>query len=338
MKRGRLLLLVLVLGVVSLVSLMLGKYRLGLAETVSFLGRACFGLPAADANRQALLENVLLQIRLPRVLAAMLIGAALSTVGTSLQAVFTNPLVSPKTMGMLAGASFGTVLGVLVADSWWACQALALVFGFAAVGLAVAIANMCRAESILMLVLGGIASDALFMALSMTAQFVADPYTKLPVIVHWMMGNLALAQRNTVLWAAIPMVLGTSLLCLFGRQLNALSMGEDEAWALGISVRWVRLSILLISTLLTSLTVMLGGGSMVGWVGLIMPHAARMLIGPNNVVLLPASALMGSIYLIVMDDISRLAFSFELPIGVITSLVGIPFFIWVLKDARKGWA
>jgi iron complex transport system permease protein len=338
MKIGRMLLLVLVLAAVAVVSLTLGKYRLGLGETVAFLARSCLGLPAADPERHALVENVLLQIRLPRILAAMLIGAALSTVGTSLQALFTNPLMSPKTMGMLAGASFGTVVGVLVADSWWMCQVLALVFGFSAIGLAVAIANMCLSESILMLVLGGMASESLFMALTWTAQYLADPYTKLPVIMHWLMGDLAMAQRSTVLLTAIPMVLGTVLLCLCGRQLNALSMGEDEARALGISVRWVRRYILFLATLLTSLTVLLGGGSMVGWVGLILPHAARMMFGPNNVVLMPASALMGATYLIVMDDVSRLAFSFELPIGVLTSLVGIPFFIWVLRDARKGWA
>jgi iron complex transport system permease protein len=337
MKQARLLLLAALLVLVGLVSLCLGKFGLGLGETVSFLARKCVGLPGT-AVRQELLDNVLLQIRLPRVLAAALIGAALATVGTALQAVFTNPLVSPKTTGMLAGASFGTVLGVLVAEQWLVCQGFALLFGFAAVGLALTISKMSRSESILMLVLGGIASDALFMALSMTGQYIADPYTKLPAIVHWLMGNLAIVQRSTVLLAAIPMVIGTGILCLGGRQLNALSMGEDEARALGVSVRFVRVGVLLLSTLLTSLTVMLGGGSMVGWVGLIVPHAARMLIGPNNVSLLPASALIGAIYLVVMDDISRLTFSFELPIGVITSLVGIPFFIYVLKDARKGWA
>jgi len=338
MKQGRLLLLVGLLLAVSLVSLCLGKLHLGLGETVSFLARKCLGLAGTNMARHEVLDNVLLQIRLPRVLAAALIGAALSTVGTALQAVFTNPLVSPKTTGMLAGASFGTVLGVLVAEQWIVCQAFALVFGFAAVALAVVISKMSRSESILMLVLGGIASDALFMALSMTGQYVADPYTKLPAIVHWLMGNLALVQRGTVLTVAIPMLVGNGVLCLCGRQLNALSMGEDEARSLGVSVRFVRLSVLLLSTMLTSLTVLLGGGSMVGWVGLIVPHAARMLIGPNNVALLPASALIGAIYLVVMDDISRLLFSFELPIGVITSLVGIPFFIYVLKDARKGWA
>ncbi len=338
MKRGRLLLLAGLLFAVSLVSLCLGKLSLGLGETASFLVRACVGLPGSDAARHDVLENVLLQIRLPRLLAALLIGAALSTVGTALQAVFTNPLVSPKTTGMLAGASFGTVLGVLVAEQWIVSQAFALLFGFAAVGLAVLISKMARSDSILMLVLGGIASDALFMALTMTGQYFADPYTKLPAIVHWLMGNLALVQRSTVLVVALPMLAGIGILCLCAKQLNALSMGEDEARALGVSVRIVRLAVLLVSTMLVSLGVLLGGGSMVGWVGLIVPHATRMLIGPNNVVLLPASALVGGTYLVVMDDISRLAFSFELPIGVITSLVGIPFFIYVLKDARKGWA
>jgi iron complex transport system permease protein len=339
MKQGRrfLVLTVSVVGI-SLVSLCLGKYNLGLGETLSFLARTCIGLGSPDLPREELLDNILLQIRLPRVFAALLIGGSLSVVGAVLQAVFTNPLASPKTTGMLAGASFGTVLGVLLSNQWIVSQAFALVFGFCAVGLAVLIARMARSESILMLVLGGIASDALFMALSMTGQYLADPYTKLPAIVHWLMGNLAMVQRSTVLTAAIPMVLGTGLLCLLGRQLNALSMGEDESRALGVPVRFVRLSVLFVSTMLTSLTVLLGGGSMAGWVGLIVPHVARLLIGPNNVTLLPASALIGAGYMVVMDDISRLVFSFELPIGIITSLVGIPFFIYVLKDARKGWA
>ena len=338
MSKLRLPLLAIGLFLVGLVSLSLGKFQVGVAESAAFLLRRCLGMSIADPERQALLDNILLQIRLPRILAAALIGSSLSTVGTALQAVFTNPLVSPKTMGMLAGASFGAVLGVLIADQWIVGQALALVFGFAAVGLAVAIARLSRDNSILMLVLGGIASDALFMALSMTGQFLADPTTKLPTIVHWLMGNLAMANRSLVLVAAIPIVAGTLLLSLCGQQLNALSMGEEEARALGVPVRFIRLFVLFLSTLLTALTILLGGGSMVGWVGLIIPHAARMLFGPNNVVLLPASALIGGAYLVVMDDISRLTFNFELPIGVVTSLVGIPCFIIVLKNARKGWA
>ena len=338
MSKLRLPLLAIVLVLVGLVSLSLGKYRVGILEIATFLARRSLGLAAPDPERQALLDNILLQIRLPRILAAALIGASLSTVGTALQAVFTNPLVSPKTMGMMAGASFGAVLGLLIADQWIVGQALALVFGFVAVGLAVGIARLSRDNSILMLVLGGIASDALFMALYMTAQFLADPYTKLPTIVHWLMGNLAMANRSLVMMAAIPIILGTLILCLCGQQLNALSMGEEEARSLGVPVRFVRLSVLFLSTMLTALTILLGGGSMVGWVGLIIPHAARMIIGPNNVMLLPASALIGGAFLVVMDDISRLTFNFELPIGVVTSLVGIPCFIVVLKNARKGWA
>ncbi len=338
MRHRRLLGLAILLVLATLVSLSLGKYAVSVGEVASFLGRRLLHMQDSDPARAALLDNVLLQIRLPRVLAALIIGAALSTVGASLQAVFTNPLVSPKTMGMLAGAAFGGVLGVLVAQHWIVVQTLSVVFGFLALGLAVAISRLCRSDSILMLVLGGIVSESLFMALTMTAQYVADPYTKLPAIVHLLMGNLAMADRASVLTAAIPMVVGTVVLALCGRQLNALSMGAEEARALGIPVGLVRLGLLLVGTLLTALTVMLGGGFMVGWVGLVIPHAARMITGPNNVVLLPASALVGGTYLLVMDDFSRLAFSFELPIGVVTSLVGIPFFVYVLRNARRSWA
>ena len=232
MSKLRLPLLAFGLLLVALVSLSLGKYRVGVAESAGFLLRRCLGMSIADPERQALLDNILLQIRLPRILAAALIGASLSTVGTALQAVFTNPLVSPKTMGMLAGASFGAVLGVLIADQWIVGQALALVFGFAAVGLAVAIARLSRDNSILMLVLGGIASDALFMALSMTVQFLADPYTKLPTIVHWLMGNLAMANRSLVLMAAIPIIAGTLLLSLCGQQ-DDIVRADDHAGGVG---------------------------------------------------------------------------------------------------------
>jgi iron complex transport system permease protein len=315
-------------------SLLLGKYPLSLSDIAAFVGQP-MGWAHLDREKSLLLENVLFNIRLPRVLAALLIGAALSVAGTALQALFINPLVSPKMLGMLAGSAFGAVLGMLLAKHWIFVQLLALAFGFAAVGFAIAVSRIYQGDALIMLVLGGIISETLFTAFLFVAQFVADPTTQLPMIVYWLMGNLGMVDRRTLAIVAGPMLAGILALMFYGKHLNVLSMGDEEARSLGLNVRFIRYSVLLFTTLLSALSVMLAG--MIGWVGLIIPHIARLIVGPNNIRLLPASALMGAIYLILMDDVSRLLFNFEIPIGIVTSLIGVPVFVLILKNAKKGW-
>lgn len=321
------------LAAVSL-SLVLGKYPIPIPDLIAFAGHQA-GWIDWDREKAAVLANVFFNIRLPRILAALLIGAALTAAGTALQALFINPLVSPKMLGMLAGSSFGAVLGMLLARQWFIVQLLAVCFGFAAVGFAVAVSRLYRGETLIMLVLGGIISETLFTSLLFVAQFVADPVTQLPLIVYWLMGSLGTIDRRTLAIVAGPMLAGIGALMLYGKQLNVLSLGDEEARALGLNVTWTRYSVLFFATLLSALSVMLAG--MIGWVGLIIPHIARLLVGPDNSVLLPASALMGGIYLVLMDDVSRLLFNFEIPIGIVTSLIGIPVFVLILKNARKGW-
>jgi iron complex transport system permease protein len=315
-------------------SLLLGKYPLCVQDVLAFAGQP-LGWTHLSHEKTALLENVFLNIRLPRILAALLIGASLAVAGTALQAMFINPLVSPKMLGMLAGSAFGAVLGMLLAKHWYAVQILAVVFGFIAVGFAIFVSRIYQGDALIMLVLGGIISETLFTALLFVAQFVADPTTQLPLIVYWLMGNLGMVDRKTLLLVAGPMLAGIGALLFYGKHLNVLSLGDEEARALGLNVRLIRYGLLFFATLISALSVMLAG--MIGWVGLIIPHMARLLVGPNNVRLLPASALMGAIYLILMDDVSRLLFSFEVPIGIVTSLIGIPVFILILKNAKKGW-
>ncbi len=335
MKMLPLLILALLLLVTVLVSLSLGKYPLPPGEVIGFFSHKFFGSGTFDAERLLLLENLIMEIRFPRIVAAALIGAALAVSGTTYQAMFINPLVSPGLLGVLAGASCGAAVGLVFFKSWYSVQLATFLGGFAAVAVAMGIARMYRVNSTIMLVLGGIISGAFFTALVSIIKYIADPYNQLPAIVYWLMGNMAMADRSMTIKAGIPICIGILGLTLMGRTLNVLSMGDEEARALGVNVRLVRCTVIICATLISTLTVVMAG--IIGWVGLIIPHITRMITGPDNETLIPASALLGASYLLLVDDISRLTFSFEIPIGIVTALVGIPFFVLVLKNARKGW-
>lgn len=318
-----------------LFSMTLGKYEITLGEIFQYLA-ATAGIGSMDNGKYALLSNILLDIRLPRIIAAALIGSALSVSGAAFQAMFINPLVSPALLGVLAGASFGAALGMIASNSWFAVQAGAFLCGFLAVIIALGIARLYQGDRLLMLILGGIISGALFTSLLSIVKYVADPYNQLPAIVYWLMGGLSLADGKTVLYVSIPICTGILCLLLSSRFLNILSMGDDEAKSLGINVTRIRIILIFFATLISALTVVIGG--LIGWVGLIIPHVARMLVGPDNRILMPVAALIGAIYLIAVDDVARMLFTVEIPLGIVTSLMGIPFFILVLKNARKGWA
>jgi iron complex transport system permease protein len=317
-----------------LAALSVGRYPLPVSDIVHFV-LAAAGLEQMPHDRFELLHNVIVNIRLPRVLTAALVGGALACSGAAYQAVFRNPLVSPELMGVLAGSAFGAALGILVSGDWWVAQALAFGMGVAAVAAGVGIARMAGGASIIMLVLGGVISGTLFTALLSIAKFVADPYSKLPAIEYWLMGNLSMADLGVIGWVSVPMALGVVALASLGRALDALSMGDDEARSLGVPVTAVRYGVIAVATLISALTVSLAG--MVGWVGLIIPHVARLVVGPNNLRLLPTSACMGALFLLATDSLSRSLFNIEIPIGILTALFGVPAFLIVLHRARKGW-
>ncbi|MGE4559034.1 MAG: FecCD family ABC transporter permease [Desulfobulbus sp.] len=335
MKRLALPLLALLLAAAVLISLYLGKYRVPLADILAFAGWKLFGHGSLAPEQSGLMANILLDIRLPRIVAAILIGSALSVSGTAFQALFINPLVSPGLLGVLAGASFGAALGMVCSQNWFIVQCSTLAFGFAAVGVAVTIARIFRGTSIIMLVLGGIISGAFFTASLSIVKYAADPANQLPAIVYWLMGNLSAVDGRTIGLISLPMLAGVLVLIVNGGRLNVMSMGEEEARAMGINVSRVRMTVIILATLISALTVVIGG--IIGWVGLIIPHICRMLVGPDNRLLLPAAALTGAIYLLVVDNVSRLVFTFEIPTGIVTSLIGIPFFVLVLNKAQKGW-
>lgn len=318
----------------TLLALSVGRYPLPPFETLHFLA-ALAGLVDMEPARYVLLHNLIVEIRLPRVLAAILVGASLSVSGASYQALFRNPLVSPGLLGVLAGASAGAALGLILGGNWLLVQASAFLTGLAAVGIGVGIAHLFGGGSLVMLILGGILSGALFTALLSVVKYLADPYNQLPAIVYWLMGSLGQVNLADMSWAAVPMVAGIVLLCFFGRALDALAMGDDEAQALGVPVRTVRLVTIATATLISALTVSIAG--MIGWIGLIVPHIARLLVGPGNAKLLPAAASLGAAFLLCADTLARNLFTTELPIGIVTELLGIPVFLFVLSRVRRGW-
>lgn len=328
---------VLIVGVAlaMLGALCIGRYPLPVHDILRFLA-ASLGLTDMPAAEYETLYNLVVRIRLPRVLAAVLVGASLSTAGAAFQGVFRNPLVSPGLLGVLAGAAFGAALGILLGLPWSGVQTLSFAMGVGAVGLGVGIAGLFRGGGIVMMVLGGIVSGALFTSLLSMVKYAADPYNQLPAIVYWLMGSLAMADLGQVGALAVPMLLGIGLLVALGRPLDALTMGDDEARSLGVPVRAIRYTIIVLSTLISAMTVSLAG--MIGWVGLIVPHIARLIVGPGNALLLPGSAALGACFLLAADGLSRTLSTTEIPIGIVTELIGIPAFLLVLGRARKGWA
>ena len=319
---------------VSVVSLLWGQYPIDFSTFMGYIEYRCFG--GAENATYALLDNIILQIRLPRILLAILIGASLAVSGAAFQAMFVNPLVSPGILGVLAGASFGAALGMLISEQWYVAQVLAFVFGFVAVGVAVVIGGMVtNSRSTIMLVLGGVISGSLFTALLSVIKYVADPYSTLPAIVYWLMGSLTMADLSGVLLVSVPILLSIAGLILMSKYFDLLSLGDEEAKALGVNVPLIRMAAIVLATLASSLSVVMAG--IIGWVGLIIPHIIRMAVGPSHRLLIPLSAIVGGIFLLLADSVSRLALSVEIPIGILTSLIGIPVFIIVLKNARAAW-
>jgi len=318
-----------------LLSLTLGRYPLPITDIGHFI-LAELQIETMDIEHFNLLHNLIVHIRLPRVLAAVLVGAALALAGAAYQAVFRNPLVSPGLLGVLAGASFGAALGLLLPWNWFLTQALSFSMGLLAVGFGLGVANIFGNASLVTLILGGVISTGLFTSLLSIVKLVADPYNQLPAIVYWLMGSLALADLNQIGWIAIPMLFGMAVLIALGRALDALAMGDDEARSLGVPVTAVRYSVIAAATLISALTVSIAG--IIGWVGLIIPHIARLIVGSGNMRVLPVSACLGAIFLLLADDLSRAVSTTEIPIGIVTELLGIPVFLLVLHRARKGWA
>ncbi len=297
---------------------------------------AIFGkfLPFIQVSPTA--TTIVWDIRLPRIMAALMVGAALSVAGASFQGTFKNPLVSPDILGVSAGAGFGASIAILIVGIPLVTQISAFIWGLVAVFLTYIIARSIKSSQILVMVLSGMAIGSLFGALISLCKYMADPFEKLPQIVYWLMGSVAGVDNNEIFIAAIPIILGVSILLVLRWRLNILAMGDEEAKALGIETQKLRLVIICCCTMITAAAVSISG--IVGWVGLIIPHISRILVGPDHKNLLPASISLGAAFLLLVDNISRTLLITEVPIGILTAIVGAPFFLYLLRRGYGKWA
>ena len=282
-------------------------------------------------------ERVILSIRGPRVLGGLIVGAALAGAGVVYQGLFRNPLVSPDVLGVSAGAGLGAVVGIFLSLPMIAIQGFAFIGGLATVAMVYAIAAAVQGrDPTLVLVLGGVVVGALAGAAISLLKILADPYDQLPAITFWLLGSLASTRASDV-WSALPaVVIGLVPLVLLRWRINVLSLGDEEARALGVEAGRIRAVVIGAATLITASVVAISG--VIGWVGLVIPHIARMLVGPNFERLLPAAMLMGASYLVLVDTLARSLGRIEVPIGILTAVVGAPFFLWLLWRGRHGWS
>jgi len=324
---------VLLLLLIVLLSFGVGKYGTSPDQVWAVLLSKLTGRPT---GLDPAIETVVWQVRLPRILAACLVGAALAAAGATYQGMFRNPLVSPDILGVSAGASLGAILGIFLSLPVLVIQLLAFIGGLAAVVIVYAVgASVRRHDPILVLVLAGIAVGTLLGAAVSLLKVLADPYNQLPAITYWLLGSLTAVTRDD-LFAILPAILlGLAPLYLLRWQMNLLTLGEDEARALGVETRRLRVVFIAAATLMTAAAVSVTG--IIGWIGLLMPHIARFLVGPDFARLLPASLLLGGGYLVLVDMLARSIAPIEVPLGILTAFLGAPFFLWLLATARRGW-
>ena len=309
-----------------LLSLHMGRYPLDMSALCRALADAWSGNTLSPDQRQVLF--LFFNLRLPRIVTALLVGASLAVSGSVYQAMFQNPLVSPGILGVQHGAAFGGAVGILAFSSMAATQVLAFIGGALGVGLALFFSMLYPKARFLALLIGGMVSSSFFVALTSLVQYVADPNRQLPEIVFWLMGSLSRTEPRHLIWGG-PLMLGAlAFICLNGKIVNALSMGDDEAMALGVNSMRMKMQLIAAATLACSLTVVMAG--VINWVGLVIPHVMRFICGPDNRLGLLNSALGGALFILLTDSFIRTIWTVELPLGIATSIILLPLFAFSL--------
>lgn len=314
------------------ISLFVGRFDVGPGDVLRIIAAQLMPIPRSWPES---VETIVMQIRLPRALMAMSVGAGLSISGAAFQGMFRNPLVSPDVLGVSAASGFGAALAILLSRSTLELQIFAFGFGLLGVAITYILARTYQTTPILMLVLSGVVVAAFFSALLSGAKFVADPENKLPAITYWLLGSFNAVTLSAVTIIVPAIAVGTIGLLLASWKLNLLSMGDEEARALGVRTEQLKAAIVLCTTLITAAAVSACG--VIGWVGLVMPHVGRALVGPDHRRLLPATLSIGASYLLVIDDVARTAAAVEIPIGILTAVVGAPYFAFLLRRTSGTW-
>ena len=317
-----------------LLAFTVGRYPISIGEVIDVLAAKLSGQKAGVSPA---VESVILLVRGPRVVAAVLVGAALAVAGTAFQGLFRNPLVSPDILGASSGAALGAVIGIYLALGVFAIQALAFVGGLIAVTAVYFVGSAVRArDPILVLVLTGVVIGALLGTGVGLVKYLADPYNQLPAMTFWLLGSLAATTVYDLLPLLAPVLLGTVVLLALRWRMNVMSLPDEEARALGVATGPLRIVIVAAATLVTSASVAAAG--IIGWVGLVVPHLARSLVGPDFGRLLPTAAVLGGGYLLLIDTLARTMAQVEIPLGILTAVIGTPFFIWLLASVQKTWS
>ena len=313
-------------------SLFVGRFVIAPVDVARILWAQFF--PSEHAW-PASVETIVMQIRLPRSILAMFIGAGLAASGAAYQGMFRNPLVSPDILGVTAAAGFGAALALLLSRNALELQLIAFAFGLLGVLLTYLLARVYRATPVLMLVLSGVVVAAFFSALLSGTKYVADPESKLPAITYWLLGSLNATSTRSLAMALPPIMVGVVGLTLVRWRLNVLAMGDEEARSLGIRTELLKAIVIACTTLITAACVSVCG--IVGWVGLVVPHLGRMLVGPDHRALLPVTLSIGATYLLFIDCVARSAVATEIPLGILTAMIGAPFFGYLLRKTRGSW-
>ena len=333
-ERRRRLILAALLGlllILGLLSVLWGRYAISLPQLFGILvSRA---IPT-EASWPAMAENIVWYVRLPRILLAILVGAALSVSGASYQCIFRNPMAAPDVLGASTGSAFGAALAIVQGLDGMGITLCAFLSGLLCMGLVMLCTRFSRGSPVLGLILSGIMISSLFQAGTSYIKLIADPHDTLPEITYWMMGSLSGAGVEDLAWLWIPLLLGFVPLFLLRWKINLLTMEEEQARALGISTRRLRGVVIVCATLLVAASVSVSG--IIGWVGLVVPHMARKLVGSDCRVLLPASFLLGGGLLLLVDDLARTLYTTELPLGILTAVIGAPFFLYLLSRKEEG--
>ncbi|MDR0862542.1 MAG: iron ABC transporter permease [Oscillospiraceae bacterium] len=321
-----------ILVVCVLISFALGRFPISPRELLTALGEKLFKLEkSADITEQ--LRAILFNVRLPRVLLACMVGCCLSVAGAAYQGVFQNPMAAPDILGASSGAAAGAALAILLELS----AKMVMLFAFGAslltISLVMLISNSARGNRVLRIILAGIMVSSLCNAATSFIKLVADPNDVLPEITFWLMGSLSKTKPENVLFAAFPMAIGLIPLLLLRWRINLLTLSDSEARSMGVNVSFVRVTVIVCATLVTAASVSVSG--LIGWVGLVVPHLMRRLVGNNYRHLLPASMLGGAIFLLIVDNVSRNLLKTEIPIGILTSVIGAPFFIWLITRKKE---
>ncbi|NKV13306.1 iron chelate uptake ABC transporter family permease subunit [Rhodococcus hoagii] len=323
---------VLTVGIVAvgLISLSVGRYTVPVNEVARILINEVISHPPHVDRRRVQRRSRRAPSTSP---AGMLVGGGLALGGAALQAAFRNPLVSPQILGVSSGASFGGVLALMFGLGSTFLVGGAFLFGLAALGMVLLIGRSRSGGAILMIVLGGVVTSAFFSALVSFITYVADPYTTLPSIVFWLMGSLATADMAKVLVAAVPILAGSAVIIGLRWRINILSLGDDDAASLGVNPGRLRALLLTMVALMTAGAVAVSG--VIGWVGLVVPHIARLWVGPDHRISMPTTFVLGAAYLTIIDTLSRTVSSGEIPLGILTAIIGAPVFVLLLRNSRR---